>query len=465
MARDSEPAASSLSSALRTFRRPWPILLAGLACTVIGLALPRATVAPPRLLFLGAGLLLAGIAVARRLQTTTWEHLEERVESAVLLAMLAFAALLSYLALVYLGMEEAWDSGSTFLIALMIIALLGALLVLLPRVARRIAIVLLVLLHFGGILTAVTSVPPRNEPAPWISMQLWTHVYRPYLFFAYLTNAYHFYSPDPGPPTLLWFHVEYADGGARWIKIPSRRESPVGLHHKRMLAAAESAFNPIVGPPLMNSEQIANWEKIFKRKYELLPGIPHDTGQEILERRKEAVKRVKFFDPNDGRDAPLMVLDELPPWGSQYSEPQEMSRRLLSSYARHIAHTSPDPSKPDNPVQAVRVYRVVHGLISPRELTEGKDPLEPTTFVGHYMGKYDTEGQLLDPKDPFLFWHVPIVRVPKRFPESGTYLPTPEGPVMATHWPETPGEPTKVIDFLEIHATQSDKFQKETPEK
>lgn len=468
MARDPAPAASSLSSALRTFRRPWPIFLAGLACTVVGLALSRTPLVPLRVMFLGAGLLLAGIAVARRLQTTTWEHLEDRTESAGLLAMLAFVALLGYL-----GMEESWDSGSTFLIALMVIALLGSFLVLLPRIARRIAIVLLVLFHFGGILTAVTSVPPRNEPAPWISMQLWTHVYRHYLFFGYLTNAYHFYSPDPGPPTLLWFHVEYADGGARWIKIPNRQDSPVGLYHQRMLAAAESAFNPIMGPPIMTSDQIANWEKLFKRKYELLPGIPHDTGQEILARRQAAVKLVKFVDPDDidpktgrPRPAPLMVLgDELPPWGNQYSEPQEMARRLLSSYARHIAHSSPDPSKPDNPVKAVRIYRVVHTLISPRELSEGKDPLDPTTFVPHYMGKYDTEGRLLDPKDPFLFWHVPIARVPKRFPEEGTYMPTPEGPVMSTHWPETAVEPTKIIDFLELHATQSDKFQKETPEK
>ena len=341
MARDPEPAASSLSSALRTFRRPWPVLLAGLACTVIGLALSRTPLVPLRVTFLGAGLLLAGIAVARRLQTSSWEHLEDRAESAGLLAMTAFVALLGYLA-----MEESWDSGRIFLFAVITIALLASGVVLLPRTGRRIAALVLVVFHFGGILTAVTAVPPRNEPAPWISMQLWTHVYRHYLFFGYLTNAYHFYSPDPGPPTLLWFHVEYADGTVGWIKIPNRDDrkmSKVGLQNQRLLAAAESAYNPIMGPPLMTAEQIAGWEQQFKRKYELLPGIPHDTGDEIMRRRQIAAETIKFIDPEDGRPAPLKVLDELPPLLNQYSEPQEVARRLISSYARHIAHSSPDP--------------------------------------------------------------------------------------------------------------------------
>ena len=97
-------------------------------------------------------------------------------------------------------------------------------------------------------------------------------------------------------------------------------------------------------------------------------------------------------------------------------------------------------------------------------MNEGQDPLDPITFVPTYMGEYDTEGRLLDPKDPFLFWHIPIVRLPKNYPEQGVQV-GPEGSVMITHWPETPQVPTKIVDFVEIHATQSDKFQKETPDK
>jgi hypothetical protein len=291
---------------------------------------------------------------------------------------------------------------------------------------------------------------------------LWTHFYRHYLYFAYLTNAYHFYSPDPGPATLLWFHIEYADGSARWIKIPNRHESPVGLHHQRMLAASESTMNP-AGFVLQTDAEISAWEQRYKCKYELLPGVRHDPWDEIEKRRKMGADLVKFVDPNDGRPAPLYLLAQLP---SQYNEPSEPSRLLISSFARHIAHTSPDTRDPRNAVQAVRVYRVIHKNISPRELSEGINPLDPWNFFPVYMGKYDPDGRLLDPKDPFLYWSVPIIRVPKRYPESGTYVVNPGTPPMLNpNYVPTPEEPGKVINFMEIHAAQSDKLQKENTEK
>ena len=102
-------------------------------------------------------------------------------------------------------------------------------------------------------------------------------------------------------------------------------------------------------------------------------------------------------------------------------------------------------------MKSVRVYRVTHTLITPHELSAGKDPLDETTFVPFYMGKYDIDGKLLDPKDPFLYWHLPIVNLPRRYPEPGTQLAI--GPQQG---------PQKLVNFVEIHATQSDKFQKKT---
>src|SRR5579871_5279000 len=102
MARDPLFAGSSVSSALRTFSRPWPILLAGLVCTVIGLLFMQTPLVSARLIFLGVGVLIAGIAVSRRLQTASWE-LEDRTESAGLLALAAFVALLAFF-----GMDEKW---------------------------------------------------------------------------------------------------------------------------------------------------------------------------------------------------------------------------------------------------------------------------------------------------------------------------------------------------------------------
>jgi hypothetical protein len=412
MARDAAPSAPNPPawSALRTFGRPWPILLAGLACTVVGLVFSTTSATPLCLLFLGAGVVLAGGAVARRLQTAGQE-LEERVESAGLVALASFVALLAFL-----GTYKNWESAELFLGVLIAVGLGGALLVLLPWVVRRVVLSVLVVIHFGGILTACSAVPPREEPAPWLAMQLWTRFYRPYLTFMYLTNAYHFYSPDPGPPSLLWFRIEYADHKHRWFKVPVRKESPVGLHHQRMLALAESTNQPLGA--ILPAEQIPDWEARYGRKY------PHESWNEVWARRQMGTQKCNEMQ---------LAMDVLP--GTQYSEPQDLAKRLLASYARHVARTAPHPDAPDMPVDNVRVYRVTHRLISPGELAAGKDPLDPTTYIPYYMGKFDPDGVLQDPQDPFLYWYLPIAVVERRYPEPGTAIrvnapPPPDGWVL-----------------------------------
>jgi hypothetical protein len=400
MAHDPAPAAPKppLWSGLRTFGRPWPILLAGLTCTVVGLMLSTTTSATPvYLLTLGAGVLLAGAAVARRLQTASQE-LEDRVESAGLVALASLVA-----GLAFLGTHKNWESAALFLGALFAVGLSGALLVLLPWWARRTVLSVLLVIHFGGILTACSAVAPREEPAPWLSRQVWVHFYRPYLVFMYLTNAYHFYSPDPGPPSLLWFRIEYADHQHRWFKLPVRKESPVALHHQRMLALAESTNQPM-GIPL-TAEQIPEWEERYHRPYQ------HESWNEIWERRQMGART---------HPAIQLAADVLP--GNQYSEPNDLAKKLLGSYARHVALTSPHPKYPQVPVVNVRVYRVTHQLISPGDLANGKDPLDPTTYLVYYMGKFDTKGELQDPKDPFLYWYLPIAVVDRRYPEPGTAI-------------------------------------------
>src|SRR5262249_23259276 len=122
------------------------------------------------------------------------------------------------------------------------VAMVGVVIVLLPSMGRRLVASLLVLFHFGGILTAVTAVQPHgNAPGPWLPMTVWNLVYRPYLQFVYLNNAYHFYSPEPGPPTLVWFCVEF-EGKAKpeWVKLITREECATRLKYQRMLALTES---------------------------------------------------------------------------------------------------------------------------------------------------------------------------------------------------------------------------------
>jgi hypothetical protein len=79
--------------------------------------------------------------------------------------------------------------------------------------------------------------------------------------------------------------------------------------------------------------------------------------------------------------------------------------------------------------------------------------LDPTNYMPFYMGKYDLDGRLLDPKDPFLYWVLPIVKVPERYPGDDS------NPVPLT-MTQLPGA-TKLLNFVEIHADQSDKVQQE----
>jgi hypothetical protein len=426
MARDPFPPSRPLPPpGTPSFLRPWNLMLAALGVTVLGLLLMATPAIALRLITLGVGLLLAASAVVKRLKTAGWE-LEERFESAGLCAVASFTALLAYL-----GMEESWDSGKMFLGVLVGAGLVGAVLLVLPTMARRAVISLLVLFHFGGILTAVSCVQPRNDPSPWISMQLWTRFYRPYLTFAYLTNAYHFYSPDPGPPTLLWFRVEYSDRSHRWIKIPVRKDNLLALHYQRLLALTESSAAPMPRLPLSLAE-VPQWERMTGRPYD------RPTWNDIAHRRLVGAYK---FSPD-----PILEIKDLAP-AAQYSEPQELARRYISSYAHHIAVTSPHPTNPDVSVQSVSIYRLTHRIIGPGQIAQGMSPLDETFYTPFYMGKFNTKGELIDPNDPFLYWYLPIIMVPRNYPSGtdGIYInapPPPDGRLLncmkihAGDWPE-----------------------------
>jgi hypothetical protein len=358
--------------------------------------------------------LTVGAAVSQRLQAAGQE-IDQRIESAGLTALASLAPLMALA-----GCDRAWDSMRLFLGVLAGVAICGSLLVLLPRMARRFVASILVLFHFGGILVAVTSVAPRDQPAPWISVQLWTRVYRPYLTFMYLTNAYHFYSPDPGPPSLLWFRIHYKDGTSRWLRLPVRGEAPVALQYQRMLAMADNAHNPMPRPPLTNAE---------KAEFERRAGVPylHETWERILERRKQGEK---LYSP------PIPLPPDMP-FNLQYSEPQDYTKRIIASYARHVAREE------DRPVKDVQLYLVTHRVISPAEIASGFSPLTETLYTPTYLGKFDPEGNLLDPEDPLLYWYLPISAVGPGWKPGG------DEPLLANR-PYHAGD--SVFNALKIHA-------------
>ncbi len=351
--------------------RPWPLLLTGLGATGLAFLLSRVSdrVGPTapgfllgvRLLLLGIGLLATGGAVVCRPRSAR---------------VLSLAALVAWMA--SWGMDADWDSVRFMAVIGAVVAAGAAVLVLLPPVVSRVVVSLLIVLHFGGILTAVTSVPPPGGQAPWLTTQLWTHFYRPYLQFMYLNNAYHFYSPDPGPATLLWCCVEYADGSSRWVKIPNRSEhakDPLALEYYRRLSITES-----------------------------INQIQHALGAtpEILRRRMVAGQLKEIPSP----DEIALHLPGVP----QYRVPVENAKHLLQSYARFLAHTYPH-TNPALEVTGVKLYRVVHGMVPPSSLAAGMDPLDPMLYLPYFQGEFDKEGHLKDANDPFLYWLLSILKV------------------------------------------------------
>jgi hypothetical protein len=369
------------------WRRPWTLSLVGLGAVIGAIVLSNFTadaLVPVRLALIAASLILSGVAIQQRLRHGVTD-LEDRTEPACLVGLGAIIAFLASLAF-----DPSWNSGVMFARVLGAFALFGACLVALPSLLRKVLASLLILFHFGAILTAVTAVSPAGgASAPWLSVEAWGYVYHPYLQFMYLNNAYHFYSPEPGPPTLLWFRVRYKSGKSRWVKLPSRKESPIPMHYMRHVAMSETFFDqePVTQEQFNRISAIRG--QMFG--YPTHPGIPAER---------------------------------------QYAPLSSIPRLLLSSYVRHVAMTSPNPDDPNDPVELVKAYRVTHRILSPEEFDRGMNPLDKTTYQPFYCGDFDAEGHMLNkPDDPMLYWLIPIYQQ-----MNGT---KPTGPV---------------FNFLKVHA-------------
>jgi hypothetical protein len=366
---------------------PWPAFATGLGAALLAFAWKEglgASFLPVRLVLIGIGLLGAGAAVAIRFRGA-WDH-EEKLTTTGVLAGSGVAVLFCRMA-----MDDAWDTAIVVLNILALVGFAGAVLVWLPRLGRRLVVSLLLLFHFGGIVTAITSVPPAGQHSPWVTMWLWTRIYHPYLEMCYIHNAYHFYSPEPGPPTLLWFYIQYEDGSFRAVKIPNRDDFPTRLNYQRRLALTESVNQIMPSPPMLGP--------IGYQREKAIPiyGIP--------------------------------IHPEIPV-NLQYQQLQPFARMIIASYAQYVARHYPSEVDPTLKVKHVKAYRVIHGIAQPGELVHGLDPLDPTYYRAYYEGKFNTDGELLDPegnvmdypfdkngvpviKDPMLYWLVPIYRMEK----------------------------------------------------
>lgn len=349
------------------------------------------------LVFLGA--LAVGVALWKRPQF---------VRLYVLASLAAFLA--------RFGLPPDWDSMTVLSGMGTIVAAIGGVMVALPEGYRKVVASVIVLFHFGGILSAVTG--PMTPP--WVSTAAGILVYRPYLQCLYLTNAYHFYSPEPGPASQVWFFIKYkpdANGvaSAVWYKFPRRPQD--------------------MTDPLMLS---------YYRRLSLTMRLEDYVPNPII---TDQMKKARVLAAQGENGIPLHF--EYMPLERQYRMPTDATRDMvLPSFVRHVARR-PDLQHPDGktPIESIKVYRVEHRILVPTLLEVGMRPYDPTTYLPYYLGEFDpVTGDLLDPGDPLLYWMVPII-----------YAPNPaRGDIPPWHTPRKNPEDFILIDGVRRHTGGSD---------
>jgi len=275
---------------------------------------------------------------------------------------------------------------------------------------RRLALSLLFVIHFCAITTACLSAPP----APWIVNQAWVRLFRPYLEFMYLNNAYHFYAPEPGPSSYLWFRVIYTTPDKKdfglWYKVPRLDEQgnsdhPVALEYQRFIALTESlAASQALPPDTIFNQQKQEWEvnPFWKNRLELVPNPE----------RKDLVG----VEPTKHMQIPLRP-GILP--ARQVYIPAESSRQMLASYTRFVTRKfAKHPEHPDWELKSVKVYRVIHHIPPVHWFQNHIPPTDPELYHPYYVGNFDRNGNLIEDQDPYRNWLVPVIRDEMNNPDS-----------------------------------------------
>lgn len=349
------------------------LALVGLAAALGGVATaidaePGALLHTPRLLLLFAGAITAGAAISMRPDLP-----------------LAWALGCATGALAVPATPAHWDSFRLLFGVAAAVAGANAAVRVAPRQYRLPAVTVLLLFHFGGIFLATTT-PPAT---PWVTEQVFTRVYNPYLQFLYLRNAYHFYSPEPGPASVLVFCLKTETGtdakgqkvfATKWVVTPTRPgdvRDPLGVTYYRRLSISEQTAR---ASPGLFTTTLAEREELVSRRQQHI-AIPLPAEEPI----------------------------------SQYRLPHpEIARFVIPSYASHVVLQN-TKDKDEAARTTVKMYRLEHVVMPVETFINARnepnattDPYHPVTYRPFFLGEFDARGTLLDPQEPVLYWLIPI---------------------------------------------------------
>lgn len=375
----------------------------GLVATALGDS-PPPLLSTARLALVLIGAVTAGLAISFR--PDLWQ---------------AWALGTATAALGVAGLPAHWDS---FRLLFGVLAAVGAgrtLLAVAPPAWRVRVISAVLLFHFFGIFCATTA----PNPTPWLVDQLYRRVYEPYLHFVYLRNAYHFYSPEPGPASLLCCLLKTevgeevgADGvrqkkyETRWVVLPKRPDDvrdPLGVTYFRRLSLTDNISRSAYEGSAVTFEK-----------------------SEVLERRQHAAT---------AGDPPIPLHPNEPNLAQYNLADPIVARYILPSYAQHLLmqHLKTDEERKKT---TVKLYRMTHLTLNVYSYAgvgppgmQPVDPYHPTTYRPYFLGEFGFVGdkadpakpphvELLDPQAPLLYWLVPIVPRPGRVggPDYDDYL-------------------------------------------
>lgn len=408
------------------------LLLGGLSVVGVAFVWNQATptsMAALRFAVLAVGLVAVGAALAVRLPQLG-NDTDSRLAGGGLWLLAAVGAFVARHAV-----APDWSSLPLLFNLLCGVAVLAALLTAVPRDWRLFLGSLLILAHFAAICTAITVVPPPNGPPPFVPLQLYVRFFHPYLVATNMNNGYHFYAPEPGPSALLWFRVQWADGASRWERAPDHPKMANHLQRRRLgaLATVITQTQP----------------------------LPPHRAEALIKARTEAGER---------QDIPLSP--DQPP-AVQYREPTPVSKHLLSSFARFIARHTPHPDGATVAITGIKIYSVEYFNPPVEHFLAGREPVDPSLYVPHYMGDYEPDGRLKEScyrlvwapgttepevvQDPFLYWRVPVIRkqppVPERKPGEHRRAGVP------TRW----SSEGKVTNYVWRHAGDRDRDEETVP--
>jgi hypothetical protein len=155
-----------------------------------------------------------------------------------------------------------------------------------------------------------------------------------------MNNAYRFFAPNPGSPTIMWFRIQYQDRSVRWVETP-------GPANSWMRAAYQRRLNLSMQP----SQQV----------------VPVD---------------------NEAGSFGLTPLGEI----------------CLSSYARHMANSYRRLDANGNTVgvRSVGIYFAQHASRSPAQVRAGWEASDLRTYQFVFAGAYLPDGQRVDEFRPLL---------------------------------------------------------------